>query len=120
MQMYHRRTHISLMPALVLATLACRSAWQAMHSSILQESGNTVRLIVRDCSSKPLAGAEIEVIEVLECIAPPCSLIVRLKQKSDTSGSVRVPRKFIRETTMVGTPTNEARELKTLQGGTSG
>ena len=96
-----------LIPALAF-TIACKSAQPADHSSILQEKGKTVRLVLADPSDKPIAGTNVE---LGECESAPCSPVVHWTQKSRADGSVDIPQALIQDRTVVATPVNEPRPL---------
>jgi len=98
-----------LLIAVVIFTVGCNSARAADHSSILEDKGKTVRIVVLDASSRPIAGTNIE---VGECGGQPCSIVAPWTQKSGPDGAVTLPRNLIHENTLIGTRANEPRHLQ--------
>lgn len=103
---------IKLLLAVLMFTLSCDSPQQQEHTSILQENGRAVRLVLLDAISKPLAGEDVELRDMAQCEAPPCPPVVIWTQKSGSDGSVPIPRNLIHGTTLVGTRANEPRDLQ--------
>jgi len=100
-----------LLLALLMFTVSCQSAQEQEHTSILNEKGKTTRIVLLDFQGKPIAGADVELMETATCGAPKCPTAVTWTQKSGPDGSVNIPRNLIHGATLVGAHAHEAREL---------
>ena len=107
--MLQGRMPIKFVLAVPLLTLSCGSVEQQAHSSILQDKGKAVRLILVDTAGRPLAGENVDLS--YQCETPSCAPAVVWSQKSSADGSVTIPKTLIHETTLIGTRANEPREM---------
>jgi len=93
--------------------LMCFACAQSSPSSILEEKGQSVRLVLLDASSKqPIPHSKVEFLEMVVCKTTPCPHLVVVSQTTARDGSVMVARNVLNEFTLVQAFPYEPRELR--------
>jgi hypothetical protein len=88
--------------AAVLMVLMCFAHAQSQPLSILEEKGQSVRLVLIDASLKQTLGnTRVEFLEKVVCKKAPCPPLVVASQTTGRDGSVIVARNLLSEFTLV-------------------
>lgn len=98
---------------LTVAIVACGVGSRTdVPSSILEENGTTVRLVLVDESAaKAIVADAVEIRESRPCRQAPCQESLLWSQRPNRKGAVEVPRRVITSTAMVSTTRHVAREI---------
>lgn len=88
--------------AAILMVLMCFAHAQSQPRSILEEKGQSVRLVLIDASLKqPMGRTKVDLLEKVVCKKAPCSPLLVASQTTARDGSVTIARSLLNEFTLV-------------------